>query len=85
MTTQHRSTTRELIGEDADGNTYAVRCEFVETKAEGRDPEHWEITAVNARLDDGRRLRQDGDVWKTTEGPELVLHVSGSGESGDKP
>jgi hypothetical protein len=81
--TTHRSTNRELTGEDADGNSYTVKCEFVEHKAKGADPAQWEITAVNARLEDGRALQQDGDVWKTTEGPELVLHVSGTGAPGD--
>ncbi|MDM0042882.1 hypothetical protein QTH91_00170 [Variovorax dokdonensis] len=86
--TTHRSTNRELTGEDADGNTYVVKCEFVEKKVnDPADPkhDHWEISAVNARLEDGRELRQDGDVWKTVNGPELVLHVSGSGSAEDTP
>jgi len=77
----HRSTLRDLVGEDADGKTYPVQCELVEQEStDPQDASHrrWELTATHARLEDGRALQQDGEVWKMTSGkPELVLKVVG--------
>ena len=77
----HRTTLRDLTGEDADGKHYPVQSEVIEQEiTNADDPAHrrWEITATHARLQDGRQLLQDGEVWKTASGkPELVLKVVG--------